>query len=247
MPSRVESFVIKAAREAKAHSRWTRPDEEYESALVDFATALARRSRLGWFRDFAKLQEYVAHFGAINALSQVVLKAMSPGVPDFYQGTEVWNLSIVDPDNRRTVDYERRWAMLERLETVNDPSKLLAKWQDGMVKLFVTQRLLRLRRERDALFRGGDYTPLRTLGLRAENVVAFVRSHEGQRVAVAVPRLVTRLVAPPKFPVGRRVWAETRIQLPPGDWKNTFTGERVEDGRAAEVFATFPVAVLVDG
>jgi (1->4)-alpha-D-glucan 1-alpha-D-glucosylmutase len=249
LPSRIENFVIKASREAKTFTRWTRPDEEYERALVEFAQALVKRRRFGWFSEFIELQQYLSHFGAINALSQLVLKTMSPGVPDFYQGTEIWNFSVVDPDNRRPVDYPKRMKMLADLEGLGDAPDLLKNWQDGRVKLFVTRALLQLRRVNGGLFRDGGYEPLRARGDRARHIVGFTRAHEGDAVVVAVPRFSTQLVSPPKFPLGKRVWGDTRVQAPAGELVSVFTGARLEaergSFRAADLFEDFPVFVGV--
>jgi (1->4)-alpha-D-glucan 1-alpha-D-glucosylmutase len=245
LPSRIENFVTKAVREAKVHSRWTRPDDEYERAYIAFAKLLVTRSRLGWFRDFERLQEYVAHFGALNALSQVVLKTMSPGVPDFYQGTEVWNFSLVDPDNRRDVDYARRLKMMQEIDRMRYPAKLLSTWRDGRIKLYVTRKLLRLRQEHESLFREGSYAPVRAIGLRARNLVAFARADGEKTLLVVVPRFATELVSPPRFPMGRRVWRDTRLSLPAGRFVNVFTGLAPNSSAIGDIFETLPFAVLL--
>jgi (1->4)-alpha-D-glucan 1-alpha-D-glucosylmutase len=171
----------------------------------------------------------------LNALAQVVLKTTSPGLPDFYQGTELWDFSLVDPDNRRPVDYARRIALLRKL---GSPSTLLRQWPDGRIKLFVTARSLAARARNIESFRTGGY---RAVPTGTETALAFMR---GDDVLVAVPRLTSRLVKPPQFPVGE-VWSDHALDVP-GRWRNAFTGEIVEGDRLAlrEVFATFPVAIL---
>jgi (1->4)-alpha-D-glucan 1-alpha-D-glucosylmutase len=223
---RLRSYFEKAAREAKVHTSWIVPNGAYEEALLAFADGIL--SHDAFCREFTRFQKRLAFYGAINALSQVVLKATSPGVPDFYQGTELWDLSLVDPDNRRPVDYAHRAALLRRVKAAS-PAALLRGWQDGRVKLFLTAKLLELRARLPELFRDGAYEPLDA----GPHLCAFVRRHEGDAVAVAVPRFVSRLVRPGQFPLG-------------GRWRNALTGDTAEGDALSlrEVFARFPMAVL---
>ncbi|MEK6375194.1 MAG: malto-oligosyltrehalose synthase [Acidobacteriota bacterium] len=234
---RLKLYLEKAAREAKSHTSWIAPNAEYEEALLGFADALL--SHDDFCRELVRFQKRVAFFGAINALAQLVVKATSPGVPDFYQGTELWDFSLVDPDNRRPIDYARRAAMLRKIKSANVDT-LLRRWPDGRVKLFTTWKLLDVRARHADLFRDGDYEPLEV----TPNVFAFVRRNAGGAVAVAVPRLASQLVKPGKFPLGE-VWGDTTLPLP-GRWRNAFTGGVVEGESLLlrEVFARFPVAVL---
>jgi len=172
-----------------------------------------------------------------------VLKIASPGAPDFYQGTELWDLSLVDPDNRRPVDYERRQALLKKIKAADargslDVRTMLRRWFDGRVKLYTTWKGLALRMRNAEVFRRGDYRPVRGAD---PHVVAFTR---GDSVLVAVPRFVTRLTEPGKPPLGE-VWGDRALDVG-GRWRNAFTGETVEGERlrVAEVFATFPVAMM---
>src|SRR6185369_10346466 len=173
-------------------------------------------------KDFTRFQRRVAFFGFLNALAQVVLKATSPGVPDFYQGTELWDYSLVDPDNRRSVDYDRRASLLRRMNGDVDLATLLRRWHDGRVKLYVTSKILALRKEFAQLFRDGDYTPLDA----GPNVCAFTRSLNGATVAVAVPRLTTKLTKPDVVPLAE-VWPEDSSLPLSGSWRNIFTGAEV--------------------
>jgi (1->4)-alpha-D-glucan 1-alpha-D-glucosylmutase len=234
---RLIAYLEKASREAKVHTSWIAPNSAYEEALLGFADALL--SHDAFCRDFTRFQKRVAFYGAINALGQVVLKATSPGVPDFYEGTELWDFSLVDPDNRRPVDYARRAALLRRAKSAS-PAALLRAWHDGRAKLFTTWKLLDLRARRAELFRDGAYEPLDA----GPNVCAFVRSHGGEAVAVAVPRFVTRASRPGHFPLGD-AWRDTALPLG-GRWRNTFTGDELEGDSLPlrDVFARFPVAVL---
>ncbi|MGH9458927.1 MAG: malto-oligosyltrehalose synthase [Thermoanaerobaculia bacterium] len=259
LTDRLEAYVVKAAREAKMHTSWLEPDEKWEKALVRFARTVADPAKTPKFHaDFARLQREIAQRGAVNSLAQLVLKATAPGVPDFYQGCELWDLSLVDPDNRRPVDYARRAEMLagirERLgrgDAKRFCGELLRRWRDGRVKLYATHRLLSARNERAALFRDGDYVPLRVTGSRRAHVLAFARVLREEHTIVAVPRLTARLVRGSRFPLGEDVWDDTAIVLPTGQrtpLRNVFTDEIVrgrKSVRAADLFADFPIAVLV--
>ncbi len=197
---RFRLFLEKASREAKTHTSWVAPDMEYERALQAFGDALLTSD--DFRRSFTRLQKRVAHHGFLNALAQVVLKIASPGVPDFYQGTELWDFSLVDPDNRRPVDYEKRMTLLREVRDAN-PLELLRRWPDGRIKLFVTWKALQVRKR----FAREGYRPL-----HGDHVCAFLR---GDDVAVAVPR----------FTVSGR----TSLELP-GRWRNVFTNEIFEGG-----------------
>ncbi|HUP49388.1 MAG TPA: malto-oligosyltrehalose synthase [Thermoanaerobaculia bacterium] len=245
LPDRVRQYLEKAAREAKTHTSWIAPDPEFEKALLDFASALLDDAEFR--RPFLRLQRRVAYHGCLNAISQVVLKIASPGVPDFYQGTELWDFSLVDPDNRRPVDYQARRATLEKLQaaekrgSLNIPT-MLRHWIDGRLKMYVTWRGLELRNRRAESFRRGEY---RRCTSASPSVVAIVR---GDDVVAAAPRLTTRLVKAGTAPLGA-VWGRAVLDgVPAGSWRNAFTGEVLEtDGGAvplADVFATFPVAML---
>jgi (1->4)-alpha-D-glucan 1-alpha-D-glucosylmutase len=237
---RLKVYLEKASREAKVHTSWITPNAAYEEALRAFADALLGDD--AFCRELTRFQKRIAFYGAVNALSQVVLKATSPGVPDFYQGTELWDFSLVDPDNRRPVDYARRAALLGRVKTAKS-STLLRQWHDGRLKLFTTWKLLDLRARHPELFRDGTYEPLDA----GPNVVAYVRRQGDDAVAVAVPRFVSRLTTPGRFPLGD-TWRDTTLPLS-GPWRNTFTGEAIGGEALAlrEVFARFPVAVLEKG
>jgi (1->4)-alpha-D-glucan 1-alpha-D-glucosylmutase len=234
VPARLKQYVEKAAREAKTHTSWLAPNTAYEQALLAFTGAILGNAP---FMDaFLPFHRRIAFYGFLNALGQVVLKATSPGVPDFYQGSESWDFSLVDPDNRRPVDYELRRGMLDEVSAA-EPRTLLRRWADGRIKLFVTQKTLAFRARHAALFSEGDYNPVHAsgappsrrlagrlpaaLGLAAgcrhasrqdagapiaEHVVAFTRTHRDDAVLVAVPRFLTCLVRPGTMPTGDTVW-----------------------------------------
>ncbi len=230
---RAAAYMEKATREAKVHTAWTRVNAEYEEAVREFVQRLLED------RDFiADLEAFVAPLvepARICSLAQTLLKIAAPGVPDFYQGSEIWDLSLVDPDNRRPVDYELRRRLLEDLKRGMTPEEILARMDEGLPKLWVIRQGLHLRRRRPELFgRQADYQPLRAAGPRADHAVAFAR---GGGVAVVVPRLVIRLGGN---------WDGTAVDLPPGRWRDELTGEEAAGGRrsVADLLARFPVALL---
>lgn len=259
---RLKAYVIKAAREAKVHTSWLDPDTAYERALVAFVDAiLDGRGAGGFLQDFLPFQRRVAFYGMLNSLTQVVLKVASPGVPDFYQGTELWDLNLVDPDNRRPVDYAERGRILDELARCQHEERaaivrnLTGCWRDGRVKLFVTWRALSFRRDRVNLFLEGDYMPIPVNGPRAEHVVAFARRRGQAWALVVVPRFLSRLVRVGEMPLGSQVWGEGCVLLPedaPQHWVNVFTGDEVGSGtmpgemRLSELFGTLPVALLTN-
>jgi (1->4)-alpha-D-glucan 1-alpha-D-glucosylmutase len=278
---RLHEYLVKASREAKEHTSWLHPDAVYEEALTKFADLLLAGEAAGAFpADFREFQRCVAFFGAVNALAQVLLKVAAPGVPDFSQGTELWDFSLVDPDNRRSVDFSaharllaalderaavERWALLR---------ELLANWEDGRVKLYLTSQALRFRRARADLFVEGDYVPLGATGARREHVVAFARRRRAAWAVVVVPRLSARLaiaasrertspadVLPPRaWPIGLATWGETAVRLPasaPVRWRDALSGaEAIVVNPSSNpavapalsvgaVLREFPVALLV--
>ena len=193
---RLQAYLLKAGREAKLKTSWLSPNAGYEKATADFvAGALANAAFLDRFRPFARR---VAELGALSSLSRTLLKAASPGVADFFQGTELWDLSLVDPDNRRPVDYGTRRALLAGLEPLLSASgaaaaglkELAEHWEDGRVKLFVTAKSLRWRRGHRDLFLKGAYEPMRVRGRTADRFLAFRRSYGEDEAVVVAPRLV---------------------------------------------------------
>ncbi len=250
---RIRAYLVKATREAKVHTSWLEPDEEHEAAVVAFADALLDQGRAPDFRaDMERLAGRVARWGAVNSLAQLVLKLAAPGVADFYQGTELWTLTLVDPDNRRPVDLAARARLLAEVERAASESglaALLRNWRDGRVKLLVTARGLRARRAEPDLFLRGDYLPLEAGGHAADHLFGFARRREGAWLVCAVPRFPARLAA--GFPLGARTWRDTILALPPGApdrWTDVTTGQlcRAEEGglRAADLFRWLPVALL---
>ena len=246
---RIVTYMMKASREAKQRTSWTAPDEEYESGLERFVRRiLDPQDGRAFLADLLPFQAQVALIGALNGLAQTLLKLTVPGVPDTYQGCELWDLSLVDPDNRRPVDFELRRAMLAQNA---DPAELLASWRDGRIKQHVVARTLALRRTAPALF-AGDYTPLQTTGLHGERLVAFARSSKDNTLIVIVPRLAAPLLDGAEVPLPpAAAWGDTRVALPDlpgGSLHNPLTGKTIEGGSdglaAAEALADLPVALL---
>jgi (1->4)-alpha-D-glucan 1-alpha-D-glucosylmutase len=240
---RFSRYLIKAAREARVHTDWLKSSEEHELALTEFAGSLFENE--AFQSSFQPLFEKVAWFGAINSLSQVLLKATAPGVPDFYRGTIGWDFSLVDPDNRRPVEF----APLTDLE--EPAGNLFKDWRNGRVKIYLTEKTLLYRRQHPDIFTSGEYIPVTVRGKHADNVFSFLRRSESHWVLVVVPRFPARISSAVRPPLGMRVWHDTELVLPdeaPTRWNNRITGEdvRVRDrvfsvGRA---LAQFPVALL---
>jgi (1->4)-alpha-D-glucan 1-alpha-D-glucosylmutase len=244
LAARIEAYMIKAVREGKEQSSWSNPQTAYEAGLQRFVRSVLDVSRPNPFvGDFHAFVESLAREAALSSLSQLVLKLTVPGVPDTYQGGELFDFSLVDPDNRRPVDWHSRQALLARIAQL--PVRKLAEgWRDGREKMFVASRLLRLRRDHPELFAEGDYLPLEVEGSRATHLCAFARRRDQQILVVAAPRLMHRLHH------GGAVadWGATALVLPqPGPWHDLFTGKRIdaEDKVAvADLLGDFPVSVL---
>jgi (1->4)-alpha-D-glucan 1-alpha-D-glucosylmutase len=259
---RLQDYMVKAAREAKINTRWISPEEEYERALRDFVTALLDSGPDDPFlADFQEIQGKVAFYGALNSLAQLTLKLAAPGVPDFYQGTELWDFSLVDPDNRRPVDFRRRRNLLQEIKKLERKApldlvqSLLSGWQDGQIKLYLTYRGLNFRRDHLELFVEGDYLPLHGSEAPDRQLVAFARRWQKNWVAAVVPRFFSKICPAGTPPLGQDFWKEEFLNLPAeaqGSWTNLFTGEKLAGTAAgrrpqlalAEIFRHLPVALL---
>jgi (1->4)-alpha-D-glucan 1-alpha-D-glucosylmutase len=269
---RMRSYMLKAVKEAKVYTSWLNPYQEYEDALLRFVDrVLQPTTRSRFLSDLAGLAAMIAYFGHFNSLAQTLLKLTAPGVPDIYQGNELWDFSLVDPDNRRPVDYTRRRAVLKEVVAaerrkgqgkVRFAQEVMQQWHDGRIKLFVTQRTLRFRREHDDLFTQGEYIALESGGEVAQHLCAYMRRNaQGEQALVVTPRLVATLVGRTKrAPLGADVWGDSYLALPSGKvgegagrgYVNLFTGERVAARRrgkewvlpVAELLGNFPVALL---
>jgi (1->4)-alpha-D-glucan 1-alpha-D-glucosylmutase len=256
---RIVEYMTKASREGKQRTSWANVNAAYEEATTRFVMALLEdRPGNAFLEDLRAAVRPIAWTGFLNSLAMAAIKLTSPGVPDIYQGNETWDFSLVDPDNRRPVDYERRGAMLAALAALPEPlapalADMLAHLEDGRAKMHVIFRLLKLRKEREALFRDAGYTAVRATGEHARHLVAFARRHGGESVVTVAPRLVAGMgIRPPQLPCGA-IWGSTRLDL--AFLKDgtvlrdalTLTQHTVSEGGLdlATVLAHFPVAVLV--
>jgi (1->4)-alpha-D-glucan 1-alpha-D-glucosylmutase len=249
---RMKEYVVKAVREAKVHTAWLKPDLEYEEAFVAFMEAALDDA--AFVDDFLPFMRRVAFYGAVNSLSQVAIKVASPGVPDFYQGTELWDLSLVDPDNRRPVDFVKRVQMLEDVKRRDGSpaltDELLSNWVDGKIKLFLIYKGLKARKDHERLFSRGDFAPLTVRGKLARHVVAFVRKGDDEWAMCVAPRFVSSVVPEGVWPIGE-VWADARVVLPKGapkSFDDAITGMHIDAAKAipvSEALKRFPVALLV--
>jgi len=237
---RMQAYALKAAREGKLETSWTNPNDIYEARLSDFiANILHRKHSVEFIEAIGAFAQRTGLLGALNSLSQLALKLTLPGVPDFYQGTELWDLSLVDPDNRRPVDFAARRALLEGYPSWRD---LLETWQDGRIKLALMCRLLAIRRTHADLFRNGDYVPLLVEGEHARHVIGFARSFRRKKILVLVGRHFARPTA------SGRAW--------PHDWRGRIVGAQVYRDllrggievtpQLNELFRDMPVAVLAE-
>ena len=229
---RILQYLEKAVREAKVHTSWTDPDETYERAIRGFAAGIMSDEE--FVKDLEEFVRPLVQLGRINSLAQALIKLTSPGIPDIYQGMELWNLSLVDPDNRQPVDYELRRRLLRDLQcaTVSD---IVQRTDEGLPKLWVVRRALRLRAQMPEAFGpAGAFLPIEVTGSRRKHLVAFSR---GSRAITLAPRLVAKLA---------NDWGDTAVTLPEGRWKNEFTGANLAGGRTAAhtLFSEFPVCLL---
>jgi (1->4)-alpha-D-glucan 1-alpha-D-glucosylmutase len=263
---RIRQYASKALSEAKVNLSWINPDPQYMKAVHEFITAIlmpgARGKESPFVDSLSKLLPQLQLFGAVNSLAQVVLKIAVPGIPDFYQGNELWELNLVDPDNRRAVDYQQRSVYLDALHELSEREgpaavcrEVLSNLADGRVKLWATQRALRLRYREHAIFRHGEYTALEVAGDHQENAIAFLRRDpkSERSVLAVVPRFsYTLMRGKPELPLGS-AWGNDQLRVPVSAgtlYTNVFTGESVSVSEQqvlplSAVLATFPVALLV--
>jgi len=263
--SRIKEYMLKAMREAKVHTSWINPNSLHEDAVMYFIDTILKSSPNNTFlAEFASFQRLTAACGIFNSLAQTLLKITSPGIPDFYQGNELWDFSLVDPDNRRPVDYTVRKTLLDQmqqkestvglLETVRE---IVAERNDGRIKMHLTAKALDFRRNNRQLFESGRYLPLTVEGSFHEHVCAFERSVNNSSILVVVPRFCSRLFTESTvLPLGEQVWQDTRIiqayDHAESRYRNVFTGEILGleqlDGRLSialkDILSQFPVALL---
>lgn len=250
LAERLEEYIRKALREGKTNSDWGQPNEAYEQAAISFVHGLLDKSR-PFYKDFIGFVDAIKDHGIVNSLSQLVLKFTTPGIPDTYQGTELWDLSLVDPDNRRPVDYDKRMQMLDALhEREKDDKRLKTLWQErnsGKIKLWLTHALLQERKHSPSLFTHGQYRPLKIKGKYKDHVLAFLRQYKNEWCLVAIPKGTAQLMQDDPTKID---WKDTNIVLPedtPNEWKCAITkkGSVVEDAIAvSDLFSDLPFAIL---
>lgn len=260
---RLQKYMIKAVREAKVHSSWITPNEAYEKATCDFVSAILSDHPMSAFRtDFEPFADSIRKCGMWNSLSQTVLKLTCPGIPDTYQGTEFWDLCLVDPDNRRKVDYDARARCLDLISQKQEAGQiqellqeLLDTSENGHIKLYVSALALRLRQKNPDLFTVGHYIRIETTGSHSDHVCAFARRHGDSLAIIVVPRWTSEL-APEMgtVPIGESIWSDTRLVWPaefmPGALRNVFTGDvlmpeaNASGPLVADILGRFPVAIL---
>jgi (1->4)-alpha-D-glucan 1-alpha-D-glucosylmutase len=257
---RLQAYVTKATREAMVHTRWTLPNKAHEAALKKFVASTLKPSKANAFlHDFLAFQQSIAHSGMVNALSQAVLKIIAPGVPDFYQGSELWDLRLVDPDNRQPVDFVRRTSILASLrqqpnQDISFAVELAKNWHDGRIKLYAIWKALSFRRKRRELFSKGDFLELKPTGPYADHVLAILRHHKREWVLFVAARWLARAQETLANADAGALWKETSISLPtaaPLKWENILTGEKLSSANSGQKFISageallhFPVALL---
>ena len=259
---RIKVYVVKAAREGKINTGWIKPNLEHENALTAFVEAvLDEHNNQEFLEDFKAVQADLAYCGALNSLTQVLLKIASPGVPDLYQGTELWDFSLVDPDNRRPVDFQERLRLLRDIKKTAAPdagslaARLKETWKSGALKMYVIYQALNFRKAHQGLFMEGDYLPVKVRGPRDKHVVAFARRFEGTWAVVAAARFFSGLVDGGDGSFKKGAWEKTSLALPadaPGQYVNVFNGATLacrQDRRKkalplAPLFQDLPVALL---
>lgn len=253
---RVQEHILKATREAMVHTRWTRPNQPHEDALLRFVERiLAAQHNREFLQDFRSFHERIAYVGMINGLSQTLLKIASPGVPDFYQGSELWDLRLVDPDNRGPIDFAKRRAAFDSIAGINSwegLANLVENWQNGCIKLYLIWKAISFRRGHENLFREGEFIPLQSSGAHPLHVAAFIRKQGNSLALAAIPRWVSLLPVDGK---GKFDWGDTRLTLPldsPAEWNciltHTNLAARDHAGQrhvmAQDLFRGLPVAFL---
>ena len=248
---RIKDYILKAVREAKVHTAWLRPDEEYEQAYLSFIDRILE-DKSDFLQQFKPWQQKIAEYGIYNSLSQVLIKNTAPGVPDLYQGAELWELSLVDPDNRRPVDYQKRREFLQDIKAQSDRDilqlikELIATKENGKIKLFLTYQLLTARKKYSEIFQNGDYQEIEVIGKHKDSIVAFSRSYEDKSIVAIVPRFLTGIINLGQLPLGIEVWSDTSLKLADKDWQNLIDGQTIAGETAVgKILQNFPVALLM--
>ena len=257
---RLQDYMLKALREAKLHTRWIETNQAYEGIVNRFIELiLSREASSGFLEDFGRFQRRIAWCGMVSGLGQALLKIVCPGTPDFYQGSEMWDFRLVDPDNRGPVDFAGRCkAIRADVEREADPDAafdLLQKWPDGLVKVHVVRAALQCRLENPELFTTGCFVPVKARGPRSENVISVLRNHQGNSVLAVIPRWLSSAYTPAETMPSEDFWGDTALDLPDSaseSWINVLTGEKIQSQgngtkralAVSEVLRRFPVALM---
>lgn len=252
---RVKNYMIKAGREGKVHTHWSDPQTSYEKALTDFVVAITGFN--SFLEDFKRFQNKVAFFGMLNSLSQTLIKITAPGIPDFYQGTELWDLSLVDPDNRHPVNYEKRFNHLSEIREINQSDRLVFLknlWSmrgDGRIKFYTIHQAHQARKTFPGCFTHGTYHPIEPSGRLKEQVVSFARNQGSLWTLTVVPRFLTGLLPEGELPQGESLWGDTTVALPsgaPSHWEDAMTGQIHQTHgklKMSDLLKYFPVSLLM--
>jgi (1->4)-alpha-D-glucan 1-alpha-D-glucosylmutase len=259
---RLQAYIVKATREAMINTRWTEPNETHESALTEFIERILSPENESFLHGFSNFRKSTAYCGMVNGLAQILLKITCPGVPDFYQGSELWDFRLVDPDNRGPVDFGERSRLLESVVRQSDAGLASAArdfvehWHDGRIKLHVIRKTLAYRLKHDELFSKGDFIPLEARGKRAEHLIAYMRRLRGLCALTVVPRWLAASQGDSAETGLREFWQDTTLVVPgeiSRSWRNIFTdlaisGQISDDNQTlmvGDLLAQFPVAVLI--
>ena len=256
---RIKHYVVKAVRESKRHSSWVEPNIHYEEGFQRFVDEITKRTPKNKFMEsFLPFQEKVAFYGIWNSISQLLVKLTSPGIPDIYQGSELWNLMLVDPDNRAAVDFDKRISLLQGLKELETKDlkalieDILSHKEDGRIKLFVTEKVLEMRKKKPQLYLHGGYIPIKATGKFKNHIICFARTYRDSWGITVAPRFLASLVVEGKIPVGREVWEDTYIIIPsdaPRAFQDVFTHRTIVSKTdlipVHELFAIFPLSLLL--
>lgn len=254
--SRIKEYILKSIREAKVYTAWLQPDSEYENAFHDFIEGVLNNSSDSIFmNEFIPFQKKIANYGIYNSLSQTLVKLTAPGIPDFYQGTELWDLSMVDPDNRRPVDFEKRNHYLNEIKEKEQGNildlleELLSSMENGKIKLYLIHRMLQIRNSFSELFNQGNYHSLEINGKYKDHIIAFCRNFESQWSLTVAPRFLTDIVEEGRNPFGNEIWEDTQIGIPANimTWHNPITDQEIAGKKellVGEILQYFPVGFL---
>jgi (1->4)-alpha-D-glucan 1-alpha-D-glucosylmutase len=254
---RICEYMIKALREGKERTSWTNPNQAYEHGVSRFVQSILRTDE--FLADFVAFQKKTSYFGVWNSLAQMLIRLTAPGVPDVYQGNEMWEFNLVDPDNRRAIDYGARHRALQQIVEMGSDSqlssvaeKLAMHPEDGCIKMYLLWQSLQLRKRLPDIFNEGVYVPLNVIGAKSKHVVAFMRRLDKSSIVVTAPRLCSQLTrGEMRLPLGEAIWGDCELQLPDehsASYRDAFTGmkQHCREGvlRIADLFGRLPFALL---